>query len=56
MTETRECDACYWIICTCDEGMGFCEEHEKLVRNDEKACDSYMSWRNEIGGMRDGRN
>ena len=37
----RECNTCYWLIRTCDLGVGFCEEHEKLVRNDE-ACESYV--------------
>lgn len=39
----RDCNTCYWLIRTCDEGVGFCEEHEKLVRNDEEACESYMA-------------
>lgn len=42
MSDTRECNTCFWLIRTCDEGVGFCEEHEKLVRNDEEACESYM--------------
>lgn len=49
MIEKRECNTCFWLIRTCDEGVGFCEEHEKLVRNDEEACDRYernvANWR-----------
>lgn len=37
----RECGTCWWLIRTCDDGVGFCEEHEELVQNDEEACESY---------------
>ena len=50
MSDTRECNTCYWIIRTCDEGAGFCEEHEKLVSNDGKACESYKRCMKQIGG------
>ena len=43
MSETRECNTCYWLIRTYDVCVGFCEEHEKLVRNDEEVCESYMA-------------
>lgn len=46
----RDCNTCYWLIRTRDEGVGFCEEHEKLVRNDEEACESYKSCMKQIGG------
>lgn len=45
MTETRECNTCYWLIRTRDEGVGFCEEHERLVRNDEEACEVWKERR-----------
>lgn len=41
MSDARECNTCFWLIHTCDEGVGFCEEHEKLVRNDEEVCEMY---------------
>ena len=40
---TRECNTCYWLIRTCDEGVGFCEEHEELVSNEDEPCESYMA-------------
>ena len=50
MSDTRECGTCFWLIRTCDEGVGFCEEHEKLVRNDEEACEKYKRYMKQIGG------
>lgn len=38
----RECNTCYWLIRTCDKGVGSCEKHEELVSNEDEACESYI--------------